>query len=96
MEFTHDDMESLGEKLAALDLTDGEREALRTVVAIAADATADEAEVSGYYSVWIGGSVKADVGSLGLKLGPPTRGFASADLGGTRAKIIAADEGETI
>ena len=36
MDFTADDLETLGDKLAALDLTDGEREALRSMVAAAA------------------------------------------------------------
>lgn len=73
MDFTNDDIATLGDKLAGLDLTDGEREALRTIVALVTAPADDEAEVTGYYSVWLGGSFKADFGSLGLKLGPPKR-----------------------
>ena len=47
MDFTNDDIASLGDKLAALDLTPGETEALRTIVAMAAD-TGDDDEVSGF------------------------------------------------
>lgn len=64
MDFTNDDISTLGDKLAALDLTDGEREALRTAVAIAGPPSDDE--VTGF-----GRRPTADFGSLGIKLGPP-------------------------
>lgn len=93
MDFTNDDIASLGDKLAAMDLTDGEREALRTIVALAAEPADDE--VAGFAeTVHLYGKL-ADLGSLGSKLGPPTGRFASdGGLGTTR--IILMDESETI
>lgn len=67
MEFTNDHIDSLGDKLAALDLSDGEREALRTLVAIAG--AGDDDEVTGFGFGRVPG---ADFGSLSLKLGSPT------------------------
>ncbi|MFN3220071.1 MAG: hypothetical protein ACE367_26565 [Acidimicrobiales bacterium] len=66
MEFTSNDIDSLGDKLAAMDLTDGEREALQTVAAIAG--AANDEEVAGFGFRRVPG---ADFGSLGLKIGPP-------------------------
>lgn len=71
MDITREDIESLGDKLASLDLTDGEWEALRTVVAMATFDPDDE--VSGFaHTSTQKPSFKADFGSLGLKLGPPS------------------------
>lgn len=48
MPYTEADVESLAEKIASLDLTDGELEALEALVRTA---TAGEDEVSGYWLV---------------------------------------------
>ena len=48
MEFTNADVESLADKLAAMDLTDGEWEALRTMAALSAAALPGDDEVSGF------------------------------------------------
>lgn len=96
MDFTPDDIASLGDKLAALDLTDGEAEALRTLVAVAADTSGDADEVSGFaYDLNPNDlSFKADFGSLGLKVGPP-RGVVMSG-GTTMGKIIAMGDGDEI
>lgn len=48
MEFTATDITSLTAKLVALDLTAGEREALRTIVAAGVESPTDGDEVSGF------------------------------------------------
>lgn len=96
MDFTNDDIASLGDKLTALDLTDGEAEALRTLVAIAVEAAGGvpEDEVAGFYLRYELENLKADFGSLGLRLGPPAGRFASdGGLGTTR--IVANKDGST-
>lgn len=72
MDYTTDDIATLGDKLAALDLTDGEAEALRTIVALATH-DSDDCEVAGFAETVHLSSKIADFGPLGLKLGPPKR-----------------------
>lgn len=87
MDFTDDDISTLGDKLAAMDLTDGEREALRTAAAIAG--APGDAEVTGFSRV-----PRADFGSLGLKLGPPRGGIIHTGDEIERGKGFVVVEGE--
>ena len=75
----------------------GEAEALRTIVAIAAH-DSDDDEVSGFaYDLNPNDlSLKAGFGSLGLKVGPPTRFASDGGLGGTRIVNMGDDEGGVI
>lgn len=95
MDFTNDDIASLGDKLAALDLTDGEAEALRTLVAIAADAGSDDDEVSGFAETVHLHSKVADFGSLGVKLGAPKRADGFIAFGSEGSTFIAFGEEAT-
>lgn len=76
MDFTSTDVDSLADKLAAMDLTDGEWEALRTMAALSATALPGDDEVSGfgYEAVTLERGGVA-FGSLSLKLGPPVGSY---------------------
>ena len=78
MDVTQADIEALAERLAGLELPDGQREALRMLVAAAA--SADDPEVDGFFFPENGHRLAGakpigglDFAVVGLKVGPPTR-----------------------
>lgn len=76
MDFTDADVESLADKLAAMELTDGEWEALRTMAAVSAETMSGDDEVGGFvYIQEIPSGARAVFGSVTLKLGPPTGSY---------------------
>lgn len=97
MAFTTTDIESLAEKLATMDLTDGEWEALRTVAAISAEAMGDD-EVGGFvYIQEVPSGARAVFGSLSLKLGPPTGSYqALPELDANSRNVKAGGGSQTI
>ena len=90
MDFSSGDVGSLADKLAGLDLSDGESEALRVMAAVSARALDhDDDEVAGFGFEASSVQVAArDFGALSLKLGPP-RGFGSTT---PRTGVIVAGE----
>lgn len=93
MDFTNADVESLADKLAVMELTDGEWEALRTMAALSAQVMPGDDEVSGFrYEAVTLERGATTFGSLSLKLGPPTSGYIKFD--GIDARIILTSESQ--